>query len=621
MSNTFPVPSNVTSLQSAVKQGATSNLAIYSEFLPIYFNKKFLTNLINSLTYQADLTLVLPSSNNIEIFTFLKQFIYSLLKDLKEDLTLTIPKKHYIVLLEIIRKLIELREDVAYSFVNYDNLLERFNTSDQYALNILQDVVDNPILDNKTFKILFDNIIQDIQIYNQMQVAKNSLFKWSMFVNDSNNELTSSNSSALNWVKQFKDAIVEANSGLSELTILQKNEHATDYLVFFDKDSVKESLSSIFSFLKTSYRTYKTGYSLFDDNISGIESSSVTVIAGPSNHAKSIFMLNLAKSIMELNETKDEIDTFIFVTLEDDINKLFRRILSIFGNYDVEVIKKLFTKTSEILQNAEYQDILGKDVVERVKNIVIEITEASILSVTQGKKQFIIKHSSENSFSMGDASRFIDTLELSGHKVRGLFIDYLDVMTPTSIKQNKQFVNDEYITQGMIMHEMRLASRRYGIPIITITQNNRLAENFMVEMSNNLVGDSIKKVRYSDNIVMIRQRADLDIFSEQVAGDVNGNNKVSINDSDNVYLGYVTPFEAKITKAKDGGKGDSRFHIFSSKNLKICETVEELIYNHKHCIAKSEDLLNQLSMIGLSNIDIDNEILFDENDPFDNLIL
>lgn len=26
-------------------------------------------------------------------------------------------------------------------------------------------------------------------------------------------------------------------------------------------------------------------------------------------------------------------------------------------------------------------------------------------------------------------------------------------MTPTSIKQNKQFVNDEYITQGMIMHE------------------------------------------------------------------------------------------------------------------------------------------------------------------------
>jgi len=423
MSNTLPVPNNVTNLQSSVKSTNPSSLNIYSDFLPLYLNKKFLSNLINSLTYQADLTLVLPSSNNIEIFTFLKQFIYSLLKDLRDEINLTIPKKHYIVLLEIIRKLIELREDVAYSFVNYDNLLERFNTTDQYVLNILQEVVDNPILDNKTFKLLFDNIIQDIQIYNQMQIAKNSLFKWSMFVNDSNNELTSSNSSALNWVKQFKDAIVEANSGLSELTVLQKNEQATDYLLFYDKESIKESLSSIFSFLKTSYRTYKTGYSLFDDNISGIESSSVTVIAGPSNHAKSIFMLNIAKAMMEINETKDEIDTFIFVTLEDDINKLFRRILSIFGNYDVNIIKELFTKTSEILQNTQYQDILGKDVVDRVKNIVTSITESTILSITQGKKQFIIKHSSENTFSMGDASRFIDTLELSGHKVRALFID------------------------------------------------------------------------------------------------------------------------------------------------------------------------------------------------------
>lgn len=294
MSNTLSVPNNVTSLQPAAKTSSLPNLNIYSDFLPIYLNKKFLANLINSLTYQADLTLVLPSSNNIEIFTFLKQFIYSLLKDLRDEITLTVPKKHYIVLLEIIRKLIELREDVAFSFINYDNLLERFNTTDQYALNVLQEVVDNPILDNKAFKILFDNIIQDIQIYNQMQIAKNSLFKWSVFVNESNNELTSSNSSALNWVKQFKDAIVEANSGLSELTVLQKNEHSTDYLLFFDKESIKESLASIFTFLKTSYRTYKTGYSLFDDNISGIESSSVTVIAGPSNHAKSIFSAPLS---------------------------------------------------------------------------------------------------------------------------------------------------------------------------------------------------------------------------------------------------------------------------------------------------------------------------------------
>lgn len=171
------------------------------------------------------------------------------------------------------------------------------------------------------------------------------------------------------------------------------------------------------------------------------------------------------------------------------------------------------------------------------------------------------------------------------------------------------------------MHEMRMASRRYGIPIMTITQNNRLSENMTAEMSNNLVGDSIKKVRYADTIIMIRQRADLDIFSEQVASDVNQNNKLSIGDSDNAHLGFITPFEVKITKAKDGQKGQSRFHIFSGKNLRITENVEEVISNHKHCNAKSEDLLNQLSLIGLSTSGITNEILFDDNNPFDNLIL
>jgi hypothetical protein len=404
-------------------QSNAQNLTVYSNFILNYLNKKFLTNLINSLVYHADLTLVIPSSNNIEIFHFLKQFVYSLTDDLKDAQDLTIPKKHYIVLLSLIKKLIDIKEDVAYSFISYENLLEHFKTSDQYVVNILQDVVEHPLEDNKAFQKLFDSIVQDIQIYNQMQVIKNTIFKWNMFISESQNEHSSINNSALNWVKQFKDTIVEANSGLSELTVLQKNENATDYLMFYDKESVKESLSSILSFLKTSYRTYKTGYKLFDDNISGIESSSVMIIAGPSNHAKSpSFMLNIAKAIMTFNENTSE-EVFVFITLEDDINKLFRRILSIFGNYDTKVIKAVFTKSSDILQNTSYTDILGKDVIDRLGSILENITESSILSVTQGNKRFIIKHSSENSFSMGDASRFIDTLHLSGLQVRGLFID------------------------------------------------------------------------------------------------------------------------------------------------------------------------------------------------------
>jgi hypothetical protein len=127
-----------------------------------------------------------------------------------------------------------------------------------------------------------------------MQIIKSAIFKWDVFIKDSHNESYSDNDSALNWVKKFKDTIIEANNGLSELTVLKKNESATDYLIFSDKDSISKSLTSIFSFLKNSYKVYKTDYDIIDDNLSGIESSSVTIISGPSNHAKSIFSAPLS---------------------------------------------------------------------------------------------------------------------------------------------------------------------------------------------------------------------------------------------------------------------------------------------------------------------------------------
>lgn len=193
-------------------------------------------------------------------------------------------------------------------------------------------------------------------------------------------------------------------------------------------------------------------------------------------------------------------------------------------------------------------------------------------------------------------------------------------MTPTTLKTSKQFVNDEYVTQGMIVQEMRQASRKYGIPIVTITQNNRAAENYMVEMSNSLMGDSIKKIRYSDSIIMIRQRSDIDVFDSQVSTDVNIGDDYDIgNVSD--YLQYIIPFEAKITKAKDGDKGGNKFHIFNKRNLRIYDDFNEAISDLKKCDMKSNELLSKLSIIGLTGVDMKNDIEIDDNDPFDNLLI
>lgn len=203
-----------------------------------------------------------------------------------------------------------------------------------------------------------------------------------------------------------------------------------------------------------------------------------------------------------------------------------------------------------------------------------------------------------------------------------MILKYIDVMIPSTLKNSKQFVNDEYVTQGLILHEMRTSSRLHGIPIVTITQNNRASENVSNELNNSQIGDSAKKIRYSDNILMIRQRPELDIFSELVSNDIRSNNEdISINDTSGDYLKYIIPFEVKITKAKDGEKGKQKFHLFNTKNLKIYQSIKELVADHKQCITKSNDLLNQLSIIGLSS-DMDNEMIgLDDNNPFENLIL
>jgi hypothetical protein len=200
---------------------------------------------------------------------------------------LSIPKKYYGNLIRFIREIVSLKNDASYAFLNYDSLLSQYKGVEQFVKSVLTEVVDNQITDNDTFVKTFNSIIQDIQIYNQMKVVKFNVFKWDEFIRQSHED--GANNSPMNWVKKFKDIIIEANSGLTELTVLKKNESSSDYLMFSDEDSIKNSLKSIISFLKTSFRTYKTGYSLIDDCISGIDSSSVTVISGPSNHAKSLF--------------------------------------------------------------------------------------------------------------------------------------------------------------------------------------------------------------------------------------------------------------------------------------------------------------------------------------------
>jgi hypothetical protein len=183
-------------------------------------------------------------------------------------------------------------------------------------------------------------------------------------------------------------------------------------------------------------------------------------------------------------EQLTEKDMFLFVTLEDDINKLLRRILSVFGNNTARIIQRLFVKSSEVFRE-------GSDsTVRELENILSAVITESIISVTNKTCTFLVKHCNENTFSVGDLRKLVDKHRLEGYNIKCIAVDYLDCMIDSSNGSKSSNYND-YDAQGQIVQDLRLAARVYTVPVLTITQNSKLSENFMQAMGNGLIGDSL----------------------------------------------------------------------------------------------------------------------------------
>lgn len=268
-----------------------------------------------------------------------------------------------------------------------------------------------------------------------------------------------------------------------------------------------------------------------------------------------------------------------------DIHKLSRRFISIFGNYKFETIQHLFAKAYEVTRS---QQIMGMSIdsseqlVTSLQKMFKNLLKDSLLKVTGGKCSLILKHCNENSFSPGDLGRFVDRLKVEGYKTKLIFVDYLDTMQPTtSVFGNKS----EYDTQGQITQELRNLSRIHGVPIISPTQNQRDSEDVTKFQSNKLIGDSYKKIRYSDFIYMMRMREDKNFLSEGVREQVIVKKKQDGLPQDAVspevlaikdkLSDVLVPLEIKITKSKDSEKNKSRFLLFCKDNLRIYNNIDE----------------------------------------------
>ncbi len=422
----FPQQQHLQLIQPQVPKSINENFS--SIFLSKFVDVDFVQKLSSMLLYQSDLSGSL-NVKSAEVVKFVGQFLYSVNKDVKSLSTnvFNVPNTVVQSYINVAKRILDLRDSVSSRLVTYDNILSHFPKRDVTTDKFLHSIAQNQINNISDFRNTLDYTLQVMQAYNELREVRKTVSQWLLFTES----VTKDDLSIFNTLKEYKETIIDAYNNLSSLQVLVKEQSLSDYIVLSDAESIKKVATDVVSFLESGFSFFKSGYPLIDDAVGGLESSSVSLITGPSNHAKSIFMINLFFRIVlnNVNQFKKG-DCIVFITLEDDAYKLLKRFISIFGNYNADLIRRTWIRASQLLKEEQCNDKVNK----KIFDLISELLSNSVKKITEDKVDCIIKHCSENSFSPADAAKFIDTLKMQGYNVKLVAIDYVDVKTMASFK-------------------------------------------------------------------------------------------------------------------------------------------------------------------------------------------
>lgn len=421
---------------------------MYESFLSRYANADFLGKFINVCLYQSDFTAIAGISNNNEIIQYFKVFLKSLNEDIKaiKNTSINTPIKPFVDTINIINNILDVKDDPTARLMTYDTIDKHFQNLNPFTKQIMLNVSTLRIQNFQAFKSELEDINKLIQVYQELKQVK--------FISDEMDilkaEAANNDISALNLLKTYKEIIHKAYNVFSTLKSTSDDNESDKYLEFFDESSIADVTSKLLKYLTKSFNFYMSGYELLDKNIDGIESSSVYIVSAASNNGKSLFMINMVRNLINHQLNKfDPNDIILFITLEDDIYKLYRRIIAIFGNINPKIAKKLFVHCASQLKEAQ-NNIDMKNLEKDVLKLLEKITNKSVHKVTKGRCRLGLIHSNEFGYSMGDVGRFIDKKKVEGLNVKAVFIDYIDCMQVSNVIPGKDG-GKEYDSQGQIV--------------------------------------------------------------------------------------------------------------------------------------------------------------------------
>lgn len=551
---------------------ATSNDSLLIAFLNQFVNQEFLEDIINVAIYQADINAFNQRHDQVSNLDKIKLFLADIHQDIERLKKVNALGNYPINLVKIniafAKRVIELKTSIGVRLLTYDTLEDTFNKSELHIVTIIKRVKEKRLTNIDDFKYKLNEIINKIQIGEEIRSVKKSF----AVLDDVKKALNSKDPQILNTLFNYRNAIDIASEDLSKLKSINLSDSLSNSIMIGDGDeSINDAVDNLVQYLSSGYAFYKTGYDIIDQNIGGIEAANFHLICGPSNNAKSLFMINLLYNMIYHNRHEfDANDVVLYITLEDDIYKLLRRFGSILGNIDHSILKYMYVSSSTLLRKKSMYDDQNSQIVSQSKQMFKRFIEEALHKTTGVHVPFALYHYRDQ-ISPSTVKQLIDYHKSKGKRVRMAFIDYMDCMVPSNSKYTDY---NDYNSHGIITQELRNLAQECLIPVITITQAVRGTETADF-MTNDNIGDSIKKVRYADYVYMVRLCRNLNVLSDDVKPHIMDPNELqngqstTFTDLKNQNNSKLVPFEVKITKAKDGDRDMSRYHIFSGHNLRI----------------------------------------------------
>lgn len=258
-----------------------------------------------------------------------------------------------------------------------------------------------------------------------------------------------------------------------------------------DLDLLSDDYEPVVNQIKLSYsgaNSISTGYDCLDDKMyGGFAPARLYMFCAPSGGGKSVMLINLIKNAVERNlrRNDDSKAVYVYVTLENLIDESLVRIYSCLTG----------KTTQSIIDNYEKEKKL------------IPQTIKTWLSANNCTIKFAYRK--PNLTNCFDILSFCDEVksENPNYNIRGIYIDYLDLMKPNISSRNSDVYRLEL---GQISTDLKTLAVLLRVPVITCTQVNRSAYDPKNKMNLANVSESMKKVDNADWIGMIQPREEED---------------------------------------------------------------------------------------------------------------